>query len=176
MKSLKETSLKSGKEASISQSSHSQVIDEAEEIVPRNRRDPYNLVYICMVIAGAGFLTPWGAYIGAIDYFFYYYLTKFPTVSVAIPIINLATSFLAGSVNMFVGKLNIHSRITFGYITFILSLLSIPLLDIGLHNCTITTCVGFYITLFTVGLVGIGAGGKTVGFKVEVFVIVLVCN
>ena len=123
--------------------------------------DKFNIVYICMLIVGAGFLTPWGSFIGAIDYFFYYYLREFPAVSVVIPVSYLVTTFAATTINMtLVKRVGLHSRILFGYIMFIISLLLIPLLDIGIHNCTISTGVSFYLTLLTVGMVGLGSGGK----------------
>lgn len=168
MKPPKRTLLNVGEKPgpSSSPSSYSRDIQEEVEDVEIAPRDRYNLVYICMLMAGTGFLVPWGAYIGAIDYFFYYYLVEFPTISILIPMTNLATGFFAASVNVLLAKINLHSRITFGYIVFILSLLTIPLMDIGLHNCAISTSAGFYVTLFTVGLVGLGAGGKTVNFEV----------
>ena len=125
-------------------------------------KDHYHLVYIAMVMAGMGFLVPWTSYIGAIDYFFYYYQEEFPAVSVIIPIVYLVTTFLSCTLNLFLVRVvAIHSRIMFGYFMFITSLLMIPLLDIGIANCTIPTGVSFYITLFSIFLVGLASGGKT---------------
>ena len=124
-------------------------------------RDHFNLVYICFLMAGMGFLIPWTSYISAIDYFFFYYREEFPAVSVLIPVGYLVTTFFASSLNLFLVKVvAIHNRITFGYVMFILSLLMVPLLDIGVHNCTIPTSVSFYMTLLSVAVVGLGSGGE----------------
>ena len=45
-------------------------------------RDRGYVVYVCMVLAGAGFLFPWSSYITAIDYFFFLYRRDFPQVLV----------------------------------------------------------------------------------------------
>ncbi len=125
-------------------------------------KDSYHLVYVCMLMAGMGFLTPWTCYIGAIDYFFYYYKTSFPTVSVAIPLVYLFTTVSSSSVNVILvlKKISVGKRIIFGYVMFIISLSFIPLLDVAIHNCVIPTSVSFYLTLMSIGLVGIGSGGK----------------
>jgi len=128
---------------------------------PEAPEDKYRLLYFCFVMVGAGFLTPWTTYIAAFDYFFYYYEIEFPTVSVAIPVIYLVFSFFFGTLNVFlVSKLETHDRITFGYIMFFMSLLIIPMLDVGIHNCAIPTGAGFYVTLLSVAIVAMGSGGK----------------
>ena len=134
-------------------------------------RDSFNQVYVCMVLAGAGVLLPWSAYVGAFDYFFYYYSSEFPTISVVIPMTNLACSCLAASMNLVLVKIiDVHTKITFGYITFVLSLLSVLVLDIALHNCAISTSKGFYITIFTVAFLGLGSGSKkTESFRSMLF-------
>ena len=38
-------------------------------------KDHYHLIYICALMGGVGFLIPWSCFIGAVDYFFYYYNT-----------------------------------------------------------------------------------------------------
>ena len=132
----------------------------SQDMVPKDR---FYLVYICMLMGGVGFLTPWTAYIGAIDYFFYYYKRDFPSVSVAIPVTYLVVTFFAATLNIaLVKRFGIHSRITFGYVMFIVSLLLIPLLDVGIHNCTIPVTVSFYLTLITIAMVGLGSGGESI--------------
>ena len=112
-------------------------------------------------MAGAGFLFPWSSYISAIDYFFFLYHSQFPTVSEAIPVTYLLTTLLFSTVNVgLVGLFSIHSRIRFGYLMFSLSLVFVPLLDIGINNCTISTSVSYYLTLFSIVAVGIGSGSK----------------
>lgn len=125
-------------------------------------KDKYHSVYICMLMAGAGFLVPWTSYLGALDYFFYYYKRDFNTVSVIIPNTYLVTTFLAATLNLvvLVKYVPIHYRIIFGYVMFFISLLLIPILDIFINTCKISTSIAFYITLLTIGLVGLGSGGK----------------
>ena len=123
-------------------------------------KDHFHLVYICMLMAGAGFLFPWSSYISAIDYFFFLYHSQFSTVSEAIPVTYLLTTLFASTINVgLVGLFSIHSRIRFGYLTFFISLIFVPLLDIGINNCTVSTSVSYYLTLFSVVGVGIGSGG-----------------
>ena len=57
--------------------SHSVSIERAD--VPR---DKCHVVYVCMLMAGAGFLFPWSSYITAIDYFFFLYWEDFHQVRV----------------------------------------------------------------------------------------------
>jgi hypothetical protein len=124
-------------------------------------KDHFHLVYIAFVMAGVGFLIPWTSYIGAIDYFFFYYQQDFPAVSVIIPIGYLTTTFFSSTLNLFLVRVvAVHSRITFGYVVFIISLLVIPLLDVGIYKCAIPTDVSFYITIFSIALVGLASGGE----------------
>ena len=44
-------------------------------------RDRGRVVYVCMLMAGAGFLFPWSSYVTAIDYFFFLYWEDFHQVS-----------------------------------------------------------------------------------------------
>ena len=124
-------------------------------------KDRFHLVYICMLMAGAGFLFPWNSYITAIDYFILLYKHDFPQVTEAIPMTYLITTFLSSTFNMStVEQFPLHGRITFGYIMFSISLLFVPLLDIGIGNCTVSTHVSFYLTLLSIVVVGLGSGGK----------------
>lgn len=124
-------------------------------------KDYLHLVYICMLMAGIGYLTPWVSYVGAIDYFFYYYLMEFPAVSVILPITYFGSTLAACSLNLLlVVVLGTHSRIMFSYILFVISLSTVLLLDVALHNCLIPTAVSFYITLLSVCMVGLGSGGE----------------
>lgn len=130
-------------------------------VTEREPKDRFNLVYVCMLMAGAGFLLPWSSYISAIDYFFFLYRSDFPRVSEAIPLTYLLTTLFFSTINIgLVSLLSIHTRIRFGYVMFALSLVFIPLLDIGIHNCTVSTHVSYYLTLISIVAVGIGSGGK----------------
>lgn len=133
---------------------------EDGEMAPK---DHFNLVYIGMIVSGVGFLLPWSCYTAAIDYFFFYYLEDFPTVSVVIPMSYLVSTLLAASLNIvLVRTVGTHPRITFGHVMFFIGLLVVPLLDIGINNCTISTNVSYYITLIFISMVGLGSGGELV--------------
>ena len=124
-------------------------------------KDHFYLVYICMLMAGAGFLFPWSSYISAIDYFFFLYHSQFQTVSEAIPVTYLLTTLFSSTINVaLVGLFSIHSRIRFGYLMFSISLVFVPLLDIGINNCTVSTNISYYLTLFSIVAVGVGSGSK----------------
>ena len=136
----------------------------------REPKDRFNLVYLCMLTAGAGFLLPWSSYISAIDYFFFLYRTEFSTVSEAIPLTYLLTTLLFSTINIgLVGLISIHWRIRFGYIMFACSLVFIPLLDIGINNCTVSTHVSYYLTLLTIVAVGLGSGGECLVYVFQCF-------
>lgn len=124
-------------------------------------KDRFHMVYICMLMAGVGFLFPWNSYITAIDYFILLYKHDFPQVTEAIPMTYLITTFLSATFNMSTVELfPLHGRITFGYIMFCISLLFVPLLDIGIGNCTVNTHVSFYLTLLSIVVVALGSGGR----------------
>lgn len=139
--------------------------------------DRFNLVYICMLMAGAGFLFPWSSYITAADYFIFLYKHDFPQVTEAIPMTYLITTLLSSMFNMAtVEYFPLHARIMFGYVMFSISLLFVPLLDIGIDNCTISTHVSFYLTLLSIVVVGLGSGGiGTVLYDQLHIAVVLVC-
>ena len=126
----------------------------------REPMDKCHLVYVCMLLAGAGFLFPWFSFISAVDYFLFLYREKFPHVSVTVPITYLVTTLTSSTFNVAsVNRLPVHCRISYGYVMFFVSLLFVLLLDIGIHNCTISTNVSFYLTLLSVVIVGLGSGG-----------------
>ena len=126
-------------------------------------RDKLHLVYICFFLAGAGFLFPFNSYIAAIDYFFSLYRLQFSAVSEIIPMTYLIVTLCASTLNLsLVERLSINTRIVFGYVMFSVSLFFVPMLDIGINNCTVSTGVSFYLTLASIVVVGLGSGCKCV--------------
>ena len=122
-------------------------------------KDQLHIIYIITILVSAGILFPWNSYISAIDYFKFLYPTQ--RVENVIPYAYMSVTlfgivFTIGSINL----LPLHGRIAFGYVIFSLVLLFIPLLDIGIHNCSVNTDVGFGLTVFSVVLVALGSGGK----------------
>ena len=123
-------------------------------------RDRFNLVYFCMIMAGAGFLFPWSSYIAAVDYFFFLYWSDFHQVSVAIPMTYLVSASLFTVVTVTIANhTSCHSRIGFGYVMFFFALLAVPLIDVAVHSCALPVKAAFYLTIFTVIAVGVGSGG-----------------
>lgn len=59
-----------------------------------------------------------------------------------------------------VNTISLHVRIGLGYVLFLLSLLAVPLLDLLVHYCLLSIHISFYLTIFSVAVVGIGSGGQ----------------
>ena len=123
-------------------------------------KDSYNIVYIMFVLLALGLLTPYLSCLTALDYFTYLYSSHrpelvFPSVGFAIaPLIIIVTVAI---MNYF----PLHLRIGFGYVLFIISLSMIMLLDIGIHNCSISNDAGFALTLLLLIILAIGNGSKS---------------
>lgn len=122
-------------------------------------KDRFYLVYISMVVTGAGILFPYNSYIAAADYFYYIYPDKYPEtvfpftymyVTVACVLFTVATLDL----------IPLHGRIFFGYVYFSIALLFVPLLDIGVSGCTLDTNVAFGLTVLSVAIYACGNGGE----------------
>ena len=127
-------------------------------------REPgnYLLVYIAMILVGTGVLLPWNSFVSALDYFIYLYGPYYPED--AIPLTYLlvtlcSTIFTIATANC----LPLHCRIGFGYVTFIIVLVFLPLFDIVIHNCFVSPWAGFWLTLCSVVLMGLGSGGELGG-------------
>ena len=128
--------------------------DQEDETPPK---DPYHVVYFVFILVSVGILSPYNSYILAIDYFNYLYPGQHPEL--VLPLVYLLTTvvftFITIGITNFVP---LHGRIGFGYILFGISLLFVPLLDIGVNNCTVSTAVGFVLTLASFVVVGMGSG------------------
>ena len=123
-------------------------------------KDRFFLVYIALFLVGMGVLFPWNSLVSAMDYFLFLYRPYNPEV--AIPVTYLVVTLAAmGFTIATVNLLPLHVRIGFGNVMFVIVLVAIPLLDIGIHNCTIAIPAGFSLTLAGVILVGSGSGGMS---------------
>ena len=133
--------------------------EEETSLISAPVEDRYYLVYLCMILTGAGVLFPWNSFVVGIDYFQFLYPTKRPEI--VIPVTYLVVTLAATFFNVNTLKLfPLHARIGFGYVMFFLALLFLPLLDIGINNCTIGTELAFYLTILAVIVVALGSGGK----------------
>ena len=114
-----------GKVRHASQSAYS----HAHTIHPPH--DSYNLVYLAMVLSGAGFLLPYNSFITAVDYF----QTVFPgtTIVFDISLIYILTALIAVLLNnVIIYTFSLNSRIMFGYILSFLILMFILIFIIWL--------------------------------------------
>ena len=126
-------------------------------------RDSYHLVYFVILLVSMGILFPYNSIVVAIDYFLFLYPNQkpefvFPFIYLIVTL--LFVIFTISTVNIF----PIHGRIGFGYLMFSIALLFIPLLDIGIHNCTVNTELGFILTLGAIMVISIGSGGNELGW------------
>ena len=122
--------------------------------------DNYNLVYLAMVLSGAGFLLPYNSFITAVDYF----QTVFPgsTIVFDISLIYILTALIAVLLNnVIIDTFSLNSRIMFGYILSFLILMFILVFVVWLE--VFPTDQMYAITLICVALVSVGATGR---FKV----------
>ena len=134
--------------------------DSTDSSAPRDR---LHLVYLCFFMAGAGFLFPFNSYITAVDYFHSLYKREFSSVSEVIPMTYLVVTLFASTLNLsLVERLPVYLRILFGYVMFSIALFFVLMLDIGIHNCTVSTHVSYYLTLASVVVVGLGSGCESI--------------
>ena len=139
---------------------------EGTSLISVRVEDRFYLVYLSMLLTGAGFLFPWNSFVVAIDYFQFLYPMKRPEI--AIPITYLVVTLASSFFNVNTLKLiPLHARLGFGYVMFFLALLFLPLLDIGINGCTIDRDVAFYLTILAVIVVALGSGGRQQGHTVQ---------
>ena len=122
-------------------------------------RDRFYLVYIAMVVTGAGILFPYNSYIAAADYFYYIYPDKYPETVFPFTYMYVTLAgvlFTVATLDVF----PLHGRILFGYINFSIALLFVPLLDIGVSGCIMDTNVAFGLTVLSVAIYACGNGGE----------------
>ena len=138
--------------------------EEEMSLIPAQQvEDRFYLVYLSMLLTGAGVLFPWNSFVVGIDYFQSLYPTKRPEI--AIPVTYLVVTLASSFFNINTLKLfPLHGRLGFGYVMFFLALLFLPLLDIGINNCTIDTEIAFYLTILAVIVVALGSGGRWKGW------------
>ena len=118
--------------------------------------DNYNLVYLAMVLSGAGFLLPYNSFITAVDYF----QTVFPgtTIVFDISLIYILTALIAVLLNnVIIETFSLNSRIMFGYIVSFLILMFILVFIIWLD--VFPRDQSYVIILICVALVSVGATG-----------------
>lgn len=119
-------------------------------------RDDFHLAYIVYFILGAGFLVPWNAFITAVDYFSYVY----PGVQVdrvfAVGYMFCALIFLIIMVGWWAHRSGARIRINIGLGVFVLSLMTVPALDLVYVRGRPGFYAAYDITVGAVLLAGFG--------------------
>eukprot|EP00268_Persea_americana_P019538 TRINITY_DN20011_c1_g1_i3.p1 TRINITY_DN20011_c1_g1~~TRINITY_DN20011_c1_g1_i3.p1 ORF type:complete len:189 (+),score=27.02 TRINITY_DN20011_c1_g1_i3:196-762(+) len=118
-------------------------------------KDSFHLAYIIFFILGAGFLLPWNAFITAVDYFTYLY----PDASVDrvfAVVYMLVCLVILLIIIAFAHKSSSYARINAGLALFVVSLLTVPVLDLAYVKGRTGLYSGYYVTVAAVALSGIG--------------------
>eukprot|EP00729_Bicosta_minor_P009288 gene9288-22631_t len=121
-------------------------------------KDKKSLVLVMMTLCGAGFLFPFNSYIGAVDFLEERYPSFSPEFVIPFVYIYITCVFVGSNLIYGVGSVSIKSRIRFGYVLFVIALASVPLIENGAESGHISRPTGFWLTLFTVGLIAVGGG------------------
>ncbi|XP_058792732.1 equilibrative nucleoside transporter 4 [Phymastichus coffea] len=115
--------------------------------------DRWNLVYLSLVLAGAGFLLPYNSFIIAVDYF----QARYPgtTVVFDMSVVYIMTAFFAVLLNnTLVETLSLGTRITFGYLVSFLTLNFVVLCEVSWEVFGVAT--SYNINLIAVAVVSLG--------------------
>ena len=79
----------------------------------------------------------------------------------AIPMTYLVSTWIFTGVNVsLVTAVPLHARIGLGYVLFLLSLIAIPFIDLMVHSCVLSIHAAYYLTIFSIAVVGVGSGGQ----------------
>ncbi|XP_045397207.1 LOW QUALITY PROTEIN: equilibrative nucleoside transporter 4 [Lemur catta] len=129
----------------------SAVMDSAaEEPVPDDR---YHAIYFAMLLAGVGFLLPYNSFITDVDHLHH----KYPGTSI---VFDMSLTYILVALvavllnNVLVERLNLHTRITAGYLLALGPLLFISICDVWLQ--LFSRDQAYAINLAAVGTVAFG--------------------
>ena len=131
----------------------------------RRPRDPYNCVYISLLLAGTGFLLPYNSFVTAVDFFH----THFPgtTIVFDMSLVYLLVGFAAVMLNnAFVVKISVQRRILMGQIMALSALLLAAFLVVGLDS-SLPKQFGYVVTLLAVAVTSFGCTSKSRAIAVE---------
>ncbi|CAB0029142.1 unnamed protein product [Trichogramma brassicae] len=125
--------------------------------------DRWNLVYLSLLLAGAGFLLPYNSFIIAVDYF----QDRYPgtTVVFDMSVVYIITAFFAVLLNnVLVETLSLGTRIIFGYFVSFVTLNFVATCEILWDLFSLST--SYTINLIAVAVVSLGCTGLA-GFWVS---------
>lgn len=120
-------------------------------------KDKFFLVYIASVIVLGSTDYPWKSLSAGIDYFQYLYPDYQPEIAFFL-ILNIVTLLFIVLTLSVIHFVPVFYRLGFSSVVFFCSLTFIPLLDIGIHNCTVDLTLAFALTLLAVLCIGIATG------------------
>ena len=137
-------------------------VDTCGEL-PAEPKDWYNLHFIAFMVLGAGFHLPFNSFVAAVDYFMLTCNRSNMTFLVAST--NSYTVCVAVVINvMLVNRVSTNIRISFGYLAFMISLVSMALL-VGMTIFGVVNAeLGFMITIGATIFTGIGCGVQEASF------------
>ncbi|EPS72984.1 hypothetical protein M569_01770, partial [Genlisea aurea] len=116
--------------------------------------DSFNFAYIIYYTLGAGFLFPFNIFITAVDYFSYLYPEA--AVDRVFSVVYLFSSLAALLLIIaFARKPDSFWRINVGYMMFVVSLLSVPLVDAFYIKGEVGLYGGYYVAVGACGLCGV---------------------
>ncbi|XP_011499005.1 PREDICTED: equilibrative nucleoside transporter 4 [Ceratosolen solmsi marchali] len=115
--------------------------------------DKWNLIYLSLMLAGAGFLLPYNSFVIAVDYF----QARYPgtTVIFDMSVVYITMAFFAVLVNnILVETLSLGARITFGYLVSFLTLNFVVICEVWWEVFGVAT--SYTINLVAVAIVSLG--------------------
>ena len=119
--------------------------------------DPWNLYFIAFMILGAGFHLPFNSFVAAVDYF----MMTYKRDDMAFIVASCYTYTVCGAVLLnvlLVNKVSTHTRIQFGYLAFLVSLLAMAALVGWTLVWGVTATTGYLVTVTATILTGLGCG------------------
>ncbi|EPS72985.1 equilibrative nucleoside transporter 1 [Genlisea aurea] len=134
--------------------------ESAALLIPQQQRqhhvpqDSFNIAYVMYCALGAGLYFPFNAFITAVDYFSYLYPEA--AVDRAFSVVNFLSSVAALlPVIAFARKSDSFWSVNVGYVMFVVSLLSVPLVDAFYIKGEVGLYGGYYVAVGACGLCGV---------------------
>ena len=132
-------------------------ISEERACEEKRPRDRHNRYFIAFMVLGAGFHLPFNSFVAAVDYFMLSFNRN--NMAFIVASTNSYTICLAVIINVvLVNKVSTHKRISFGYLAFMISLLSMALLVALTILGVVDSSSGFLVTIGATIFTGIGCG------------------
>ncbi|XP_071492507.1 LOW QUALITY PROTEIN: equilibrative nucleoside transporter 4-like [Diadema antillarum] len=128
--------------------------DSHSRIRVRQPRDPFNCVYVSLLLAGTGFLLPYNSFVTAVDFFH----SHFPNTTIVfdMSLVYLLVGFAAVMLNnALVVKISVQRRILMGQIMALCALLLAAFLVVGL-DASLSQQTAYAVILLAVAVTAFG--------------------